>query len=440
MGSEIAVILLLLVANGIFSGTELAMVSARRGRLQQKADDGDEGAKTALALQDDPNRLLSTVQVGITMIGTLTGVFGGASIADRLAPQIAQLPYVGQYADSVALATVVIMLTFLSLVIGELVPKRLALQHAEWIAMRLAKPMSVISQVTRPLVWVLTRSTELILRAIGQQELANSAVTEEDIRQLVREGAQDGALEPHEREIFENVFSLGDMSVRQVMTPRTDVYALDANARLGDVVDALLESGFSRAPVYEGNLDRVVGVVHGRDILRLVRNGDLNISVRVAMREPLFVPEQSRAADTLALFKKKQQHLAVVVGELGTVEGIITLEDVIEEIVGDIADEYDDAESPHIVRREDGSYLIDGITPIDDVVARTSLPVFIKENAQFDTIAGYVLSLLGHIPHAGEHIVIPEWRLEVIDMDGLRIDKILISKITNTNEATHPEA
>lgn len=440
MGSEIGIILLLLVANGIFSGTELAMVSARRGRLQQKADDGDVGAQTALALQDDPNRLLSTVQVGITLIGTLTGVFGGASIADSLAPQLAGIPFVEDHAETVALASVVILLTYLSLVIGELVPKRLALQHAEWIAMRLAKPMSIISRITQPLVSLLTWSTELILRLVGQRESANSSVTEEDIRQLVREGAQDGALEPHEREIFENVFSLGDMSVRQVMTPRTDVYALDANARLGDVVDALLESGFSRAPVYEGNLDRVVGVVHGRDILRLVRIGDLNVPVRVAMREPLFVPEQSRAADTLALFKKKQQHLAVVVGELGTVEGVITLEDVIEEIVGDIADEYDDAESPHIVRREDGSYLIDGITPIDDVVSRTNLTIQLKENAQYDTLAGYMLSLLGHIPHAGEYIVVHEWRLEVIDMDGLRIDKILVSKIPSILDTTHPVA
>ncbi|MBM4413215.1 MAG: HlyC/CorC family transporter [Chloroflexi bacterium] len=440
MGSEIVIILLLLVANGIFSGTELAMVSARRGRLQQKADDGDEGAKIAVALQDDPNRLLSTVQVGITLIGTLTGVFGGASIADSLAPQLTTVPYIGPYAETVALACVVVILTYLSLVIGELVPKRLALQHAEWIAMRLAKPMNVISRITQPLVSLLAWSTELLLRIGGQRDTSNSSVTEEDIRQLVREGAQDGALEPHEREIFENVFSLGDMSVRQVMTPRTDVYALDANARLGDVVDALLDSGFSRAPVYEGNLDRVVGVVHGRDILRLVRTGDLNVPVRVAMREPLFVPEQSRAADTLALFKKKQQHLAVVVGELGTVEGVITLEDVIEEIVGDIADEYDDAESPHIVKREDGSYLIDGITPVDDVVSRTSLSIQLKENAQYDTIAGYLLSVLGHIPHAGEYVVVNNWRLEVIDMDGLRIDKILISAVQAPSELTHPVA
>jgi putative hemolysin len=440
MGSEIIIILLLLVANGIFSGTELAMVSARRGRLQQKADDGDEGAKIAVALQDDPNRLLSTVQVGITLIGTLTGVFGGASIADSLAPQLTTIPYIGPYAETVALACVVVILTYLSLVIGELVPKRLALQHAEWIAMRLAKPMNVISRITQPLVSLLTWSTELLLRIGGQRDTSNSSVTEEDIRQLVREGAQDGALEPHEREIFENVFSLGNMSVRQVMTPRTDVYALDADARLGDVVDALLDSGFSRAPVYEGNLDRVVGVVHGRDILRLVRTGDLNVPVRVAMREPLFVPEQSRAADTLALFKKKQQHLAVVVGELGTVEGVITLEDVIEEIVGDIADEYDDAESPHIVKREDGSYLIDGITSVDDVVSRTNLSIQLKENAQYDTIAGYLLSVLGHIPHAGEYVIVNNWRLEVIDMDGLRIDKILISVVQAPSELTHPVA
>lgn len=430
MGSELILILVLLLANGVFSGTELAMVSARRGRLQQKADDGETGAEVALALQDDPNRLLSTVQIGITLISTLTGVYGGASIADKITPLLEPVPYIGEYAGIVALTGVVILLTYLSLVISELVPKRLAMMHAESIAIRMAAPMNIVAAFSRPLVWLLTASTELLLRLFGQNANNSAAVTEEDIRQLVREGAEGGALDAHEREIFENVFSLGDMTVRQVMTPRTDVYSLDADASIESVVDDLLESGFSRAPVYEKDLDHVVGVVHARDILRLVRSNETRNLVRSAMRPPLFVPEQSRAGDTLALFKKTQQHLAVVVGELGTVEGIITLEDVLEEIVGDIADEHDDAESPHIVRREDGTFLIDGTTPIDDVVARTQLVVHSNENAQFDTIAGYILSLLGHIPTAGEHVVAHGWKLEVIDMDGLRIDKVLLSAVS----------
>jgi putative hemolysin len=329
----------------------------------------------------------------------------------------------------VAFTVVVVALTYLSLVVGELVPKRVALQHAEWVAMRMAAPMSVISRITQPLVSLLTWSTELILRLTGQHKFNAATVTEEDIRQMVREGVEDGALEPHEREIVENVFSLGDRSIRQVMTPRTDVYALEADSLLGDVVDDMLASGFSRAPVYEKDLDHVIGVVHGRDILRMVRNGELNVSVRSAMREALFVPEQGRAVSTLALFQKTQQHLAVVVGELGTVEGVITLEDIIEEIVGDIADEYDDAQSPHIVKREDGSFLVDGITPIDEVMTLTELEISDSDHAQYDTMAGYLLSILGNIPSTGDLTYAQGWKFEVVDMDGLRIDKILMQKL-----------
>ncbi len=429
MGEELTLIVALIIANGVFAGTELAMVSARRGRLQQKADDGNQGASAALALQDDPNRLLSTVQVGITVISTLTGVFGGASIAATLTPLVLAVPYVGAYAETVSLALVVLIISYLSLVLGELVPKRLALQHAEWIAVRMAVPMTLMAKLSRPLVWILTFSTELLLKLSGQRDTNNSAVTEDDIRQLVREGTQSGAVEHHEREIIEGVFGLGERTVRQVMTPRTDVYALEASTSIGDVVDEMLESGYSRAPVYEKDLDHVVGVVHARDILRLVRSGDLVAPVSQAMRTPWFIPEQSRAATLLGLFKKNQQHLAIVVGELGTVEGIVTLEDIMEEIVGDIADEYDDAASPNIVRREDGSYLVDGITPIDDVVERTDLAVRDGESARFDTVAGYALMLLGRIPQSGDVVEADGWRIEVVDMDGLRIDKVLISRL-----------
>lgn len=426
---EIAIVLALIVANGIFSGTELAIVSARRGRLQQSADEGNQGAVVALRLQDDPNRFLSTVQVGITLIGTLTGVFGGASIADRLVGVLRPLPYVGPYADSVALGLVVLIITYLSLVIGELVPKRLALQSAEAIALAMAQPMAFIANVSRPVIVILTLSTTAVLKLLGQGNVPEEKVTEEDIRQLVREGAEGGAVEPQEQQIIESVFSLGDRSVRHIMTPRMDVEMVDANARLGEVIDELLESGFSRFPVYEDNPDHVVGIVHVRDLLKLYRAGGMDQEVRSVMSPPIFVPETSRAAALLPIFRKNQRHLAVVVSELGGVEGIVTLEDVLEEIVGEIADEYDEAETPAIVQREDGSLLIDGILPIDLLKDRLDIDELPDEEIyRFDTLAGFVLSLLGHIPKPGDFVTWNGWRFEVIDMDGLRIDKVLVQR------------
>lgn len=426
---EIGLILLLVMANGLFAGTEIAVVSARSGRLQELAEDGNRGAQAALRLREDPNRFLSAVQVGITLIGTLAGAFGGASMANRLAKVLAEVPVVAPYADTAALALVVILITYLSLVIGELVPKRLALQSPEGIATFMAPPMSVLAAVSRPMIVVLSWSTNLLLALLGRGNVPESTVTEEDIRHLVREGAQEGAVDPQEEQVIEGVFNLGDRTVRQIMTPRVDVQAVNAENSLGKVIDDLIESGYSRFPVYEGDgdLDNVVGVVHVRDLLHAYRMRGEAVKVREVMVPPTLVPEQARAASLLTIFRRSQRHMAMVVSELGSVEGIVTLEDVLEEIVGDIFDEHDEIAQQAITVREDGSLLIDGSLPIDILKQRLDVDTLPDEEFyQFNTLAGFVLSLLGRIPKAGDFVVWNGWSFEVVDMDGLRIDKVLV--------------
>ncbi len=426
---EIVVIFLLILANGVFAGTELAVLSSKRSRLQQSAEEGNKGAATVLQLQDDPNRFLSAVQVGITLIGILTGAFGGASIAARLAPQLQQVPYIGPYASTVAFTLVVLIITYLTLVLGELAPKRVALIRAEAYATLIARPMVLIAALSGPVVSLLSWSTQLVLRLIGLGNVPEEKVTEEDIRALLREGTEGGSVEPEQQEIIEGVFEFGDRTVRQIMTPRMDVYNLDADATLGAVMDDLIESGFSRFPVYEENSDHFVGVAHVRDLLRLYRARGNEAKVREAMSPPLYVPENSRASALLATFRKSQRHLALVVGELGAIEGIVTLEDALEEIVGEIADEYDEAETLAVVRREDGSLLIDGMLPVDELKEHLNIDELPDEDIyRFDTLAGFVLSLMGHIPKPGEAITWDIWRFEVVDMDGLRIDKVLVSQ------------
>lgn len=432
--TELLIIVALALANGLFAATELAMVSARRGRLEQRAADGDRGATAALQLQDHPDRFLAAVQVGITLIGTLSGVFAGATLAGRLVPVIEDLPYIGGAAAAgVAQFLVVLLVTYISLVLGELVPKRVALQSAEAIASFMARPMTVIARFSTPVIWLLTTSSTLILRLIGRGNVPEERVTEEDIKALVREGAEGGGVEPQEREFIESIFNFSDRAVRHIMTPRRDVEMIEADSTLGEVLDELLESGYSRFPVYEETPDQVIGTVHVRDLLVLYRRLGEGAKVREALAPPLYVPENSRASALLATFRKSRRHMAIVVSELGGIEGVVTLEDALEEIVGEIDDEFDDASTPPVVRREDGSLLVEGAFPIDEVkrlLEVEELPD--EETYRFDTLAGFVISLLGHIPTTGDVARWDEWRFEVIDMDGLRVDKVLISQQQGT--------
>lgn len=431
MLSEIVVILALIFANGVFAGTELAILGARRGRLEQQAEHGSRGAQAALRLQEDPDRFLSAVQVGITLIGILTGAFGGASIAVRLAPALRDLPFVGGFADQVAFAIVVLGITYLTLVFGELVPKRVALLKSEPYAILVARPITLIAHLSSPIVALLSASTQLVLRLIGLGNEPEAQVTEEDIRALVREGAEEGTVEPQEQEFIESIFKFSDRTVRHIMTPRRDVEMVEADATLGEVLDRLLESGYSRFPVYEGSPDQIVGVVHVRDLLMLYRRAGEQARVREVLSPPLYVPENSRALALLATFRRSRRHMALVVGELGGIEGVVTLEDVLEEIVGEIDDEFDDDSTPPVVRREDGSLLVEGAFPIDKVKQLLNVEKLPDEETyRYDTLAGLVISLLGKIPETGEVVHWDKWRFEVVDMDGLRVDKVLISEIS----------
>lgn len=427
---EIAIILALAIANGIFAGTELAVVSARRGRLEQRVEDGEAGAIVALKLQDDPDRFLASVQVGITLIGTLSGVFAGATLADSFAETLRGQPYIGPYADSAAQFLVVLLVTYISLVLGELVPKRVALQSAEAIAVAMARPMAFIARLSTPIIALLTFSSSIILRLLGRGNVPEERVTEEDIRALVREGAEGGTVEPQEQQFIDSIFKFTDRAVRNIMTPRHDVEMVEADSTLAEVLDELLESGYSRFPVYEDSPDQIVGIVHVRDLLMLYRKQGEGAKVRDAVSPPLYVPENSRASALLGNFRKSRRHMALVVSELGGIEGVVTLEDVLEEIVGEIDDEFDDASAPPVVRRDDGSFLVEGVLPIDDVKRLLDVDELPDEETyRFDTLAGFVISLLGHIPTAGEKVTWGSWSFEVMDMDALRVDKVLISRM-----------
>jgi putative hemolysin len=436
---EIGVILLLVLVNGLFAGAELAIISARGGRLQQLAENGDAGAAAALGLREDPTRFLSTIQVGITLIATLAGVFGGASTAATLSETLRPLPVVGPYAETLALVLVVVGITYLSLVVGELVPKRLALQSAEAIAARLAPAMKRLATFNRPIVALLSLSTEGVLMLLGRRQHVETTVTEEDIRQLVREGAQEGSVEPQEEQIIEGVFKLSERTVRQIMTPRVDMEVLDADTAVGDVLNEVIEIGYSRYPVYHEQPDEIIGIVHVRDLLELYHTQGREALVRDAMASPTLVPETTRASLLLTTFRKTQRHMAIVVSELGSVEGVVTLEDVLEEIVGDILDENDEIEAQAITVRDDGSLLIDGSLPIDMLKQRLEIDELPDEEFhQFDTLAGFVLSLLGRIPQPGEWMSWNGWRFEIMDMDGLRIDKVLVQHEQPAQEPEQP--
>ncbi|RRR71583.1 MAG: HlyC/CorC family transporter [Candidatus Viridilinea halotolerans] len=429
MSIELLIILALILANGVFAGTELAILGAKRGRLEQQAEEGSVGAHAALRLQDDPNYFLSAVQVGITLIGVLTGAFGGATLAAQLAPILREIPYIASFADQFALALVVITITYLTLIFGELVPKRIALIKSEAYASLVAPPISFIARLASPLVALLSFSTQLILRLLGFGNAPEAQVTEDDIRALIREGTEDGTVSFHEQQFIESIFKFSDRAVRHIMTPRRDVEMLDADALLSTVLDELLESGYSRFPVYEESQDQIIGTVHVRDLLMLYRRTGETSRVRDALAPPLYVPENSRASALLATFRKDRRHMAIVVGELGGIEGVVTLEDVLEEIVGEIDDEFDEASPEPVVRREDGSLLAEGslgIAEVKNLLDVDELPD--EETYRYDTLAGLVIALLGRIPTTGDVAEWHQWRFEVVDMDGLRVDKVLIAK------------
>lgn len=426
---EIILILLLLLANGVFAMSEIALVSARKSLLKHRADNGDARAGAALELADSPDRFLSTVQIGITLIGIFAGVFGGATIAEQLAERIAVIPALAPYAEGIGLGVVVITITYFSLIIGELVPKRIALNNPEKIAALMARPMRLLSRIAAPVVFLLTFSTTIVLKLLRVKPSTEPSVTEEEVRALILQGAEAGVFEHSEREIVESVFRLDDRSVDALMMPRGKVVWLDVNASFEEIRRTITENSYSRFPVCEGNLDKVIGIVKAKHLLERCLNNE-PLDLRAAMTAPLFVPETRTALQVLEFFKNSHTHIALVIDEHGGVEGLVTINDVLKAIIGEM--QTSGAETPAVMR-EDGSYLLDGELPIDEFADIFNIGSSLEiERGDYHTLAGFVLARCGLIPKTADVFEWRNLRFEVIDMDGRRVDKVLVSAAAKT--------
>jgi putative hemolysin len=424
---DILFIILLLIANGVFAMSEIALVSSRKTRLQRRAEK-DPGARVALELANAPDRFLSTVQIGITLIGILAGAFGGATISDRLAERLNRIPALAPYSRAASIVLVVMTITYLSLVVGELVPKRLALNSPERIASRIARPMRFLSRLTAPAVHALSASSSFLLRLLGARPEEEPPITEEEVKILIDVGTEAGVFEAAEHELVDNIFSLADQKIPQLMTPRLDVVWLDVESPPEEIRRRIINSPYSRMPVCQGTLDNVLGVVKASDLLARVLAGE-SLDLRAAMRPTLFVPETRTALQLLELFKQSATHLAMVVDEHGALEGLVTMNDVLEAIVGEMPGPPGSGESL-ATQREDGSWLIDGGMPISDFKEMFSIEKLPREEeGGYHTLAGFIMSQMGRLPSSSDYFVWNNLRVEVVDMDRRRIDKVLVNYI-----------
>ena len=425
--SGFLIVFLLIVCNGLLSMAEMSIVSARKPRLQQMADDGSPSALAALKLAEDPGDFLSTVQIGITLIGILTGAFSGATLSGPVASALALVPALQPFADPLAVALVVIVTTYLSLVVGELVPKRIALNNAERIATMVAGPMRGLSFITRPAVWVLDKSSTGLLGLLGIKPSDEPPVTEEEVRVLIEQGTQSGVFEPIEEEIMAQVFRLSDRTVSAIMTPRTDMVWFDVEDSEEQVREIVLAHGHSRYPVARDDLDNMIGVVMVKDLLaKRMANEPINLAELA--QPPLFVPESMQALDVIERLRETNSHLALVIDEYGGLEGLVTFTDIMRAILGELPDNRGHSESP-VVAREDGSWLVDGMYAVDefkDTFNIRELPD--EDEAGYQTLGGMIMTMLGRVPAPGSKVQVADYRLEVMDMDGRRVDKVLVSK------------
>jgi putative hemolysin len=425
---ELAIVLALILANGFFSGAEMAIVASRRGRLRQLAEAGDAGAATALELASNPDRFLPTVQIGITLVGTLAAVYGGDRLVDSFAGWIAaRVPasFAGA-SRTIALTTFVMLLSFVTLLLGELVPKRLALRRAEAFARLAAPVMQFVALVFKPLVWGMSLATSAVLFLLGARGQSGPSVSVDDIEHLLEAGRAEGVLEGIEQAVASEALRLGERTVRDIMRPRIDLDALDVATPAGEVAGAVAMAGYSRLPVYEGSLDHILGYVSIKDVLRHSWMG-WPIELRKMMHRALFVPETMPLDRLLELFQTEKNQLAIVLDEYGGTEGLVTLEDVLEELVGEIHDEHRRGEADAFTRRDDGSWLVDGGAGVEDLVQR--LGVKLEPGPRdYSTVSGLVLAELERIPAAGDSLRWNGLAIEVVDMDGRRIDKLLVRR------------
>jgi putative hemolysin len=425
---EILIILVLIILNGLFALSEFAIVSARKSRLQQRADEGDARAAAALELANEPISFLSTIQIGITLIGILAGAYGGATLAGQLAPSFAAFPVLAPYAEALSITLIVLVITYLTLIFGELVPKRIALNNPEAIASIVARPMRFLSIAAAPLVFILSRSTEVALRILRVQGAEEPPVTEEEIRIMLKEGTETGIFEKAEVSMVEGVFNLGDRRAEAMMTRRPDIVGLDLDEPATENIKKMTASGHSDFPAFEGGLDSIRGFVSVKKVLAQYVDGRIP-DIRTLVTPPFIVPESITVLQLLEAFRERGVRIALVTDEYGSINGLVTLHDILESIVGDLR-EYGEPDRKPVVVREDGSWLIDGSTPVDDLRDVLSVDIFHgEEDGGYRTIAGLVLYALGRIPATGDHVELDGLRYEVADMDGNRVDKVLVTRI-----------
>jgi putative hemolysin len=422
---EIFIILLLILLNGVFSMSEIALISSRKSRLESSAKKGSSSAKTALDLANSPNKFLSTVQIGITLIGILTGIYSGKAITEDVKNFLLRIDFLSAYADSLAVAIIVVLVTFFTLILGELVPKRIGLTYPESIAKMVALPMKFISVVTAPFIWLLTISTEFLLKIFKIKPNQDGKITEEEIKAIIKEGTEGGEVQEIEQDIVERVFHIGDRKINSLMTHRKSVNYLSLEDSKEEIKDKILEELHSVYPVCEeNNLDTVIGVVFLKDIFMSFEKGIFDL--RSITKEPVYFIEHTSAYRALEVFKTTKVHYALVTDEYGVIQGIITLNDILEALVGDASDFYQD--EFQLVEREDGSWLVDGHYSLHDFLTHFELDDMIN-NYDVTTVSGLIITELGYIPKQGEKLQWNSFNFEIIDMDGVKIDKILVEKI-----------
>lgn len=426
---EILLVFVLLIINGIFSMSELSVVSARKIRLKQSAEKGSKGAQTALQLAESPNNFLSTVQIGITLVGILSGAFGGATIARELAAQIDKVPVLAAQSAAISFTIVVGVITYFSIIIGELIPKSIALNAPEKIASLVSRPMKLLSTVASPIVWMLSAPTSFVLRLFKVHAVVEPPVSDEEIKGLIDAGTKAGVFEESEQDLIESIIHLDDRRVVSLMTPRTKIVWLDTEDAPEKIKEELINSQFSRLPVCRGSLDSIVGYASAKSLLaHLLKESEINL--QTILKQPLFVPETVTTLEVLEQFKRAHTHFAVVIDEFGGVEGLVTMHDVLEAIVGDLPTGQHSLSKEGMVLREDGSWLLGGQTSVIDLKEVLDLKEFpVEERDRYHTLAGFVMTHLGKVPHKGDAFEWHGFAFQVEAMEHNRVDKVLIKTV-----------
>ncbi|MDP1714285.1 MAG: hemolysin family protein [Anaerolineales bacterium] len=422
IGNEILIILVLILVNAVLAMSEAALIASRKARLQQQAGEGNKSSGLALKLIEDPNIFLSTIQIGITLIGVLAGAIGGATISKSLAGALQNIPYIGIYSASIALGVVVISITILTIWLGELVPKRLGLNSPEKIAQAVAGPMLFLSRVFSPFIKLMSGATNFVLRLIGVNPSLEPPITEEELQMLISQGTQAGVFEEAEQDMVEGIFSLGDSRVYSLMTPRTELVWLDITDSIEEIRQKIADCPYSRFPVRQDSLETILGIVKSRDLLVDSLSGK-EIDLKALLKPAFFIPESMFASRALELFKEKNTELLLVVDEFGGLQGLLTINDILEEIVGAM-----EFEEPQATLRQDGSWLLDGMLEVDEFKEIFNFNTLPHEN-EYETLSGFVMTSLGRVPQASDNFEWNGYRFEVMDMDSRRVDKVLVTTL-----------